>query len=216
MKTHTDFLDYVMPDVPGCTVPIAELAIKNAIIEFCEKTLILQRDHIPITVVRNVVDYEFDPPTGYLIHKVMRAWYKRSPLVPIAPDDVGDAEVYNRAFAAADRQPGSPESLIQKDERTFALYPIPQETVANGVTMRVALKPTRATNKIEDVIFEDYAEAIGSGAKARLMLSPSKPYSSPQLAALEAGKFNVKINEARQKAIRGHGRSVSQIKLRSI
>lgn len=216
MKNHSDFLDYVMPDVPGCSVPIAELAIKNTIIEFCEKSLILQRDHDPVTVVRNVVDYDFDPPSGYLVQRIMRAWFKRSSLNPVSPDDITDPEVYNRAFAAADKQPGTPADILQKDERSFSLYPIPSETVSNGLTMRVALKPARSSSTIEDVIFEDYAEAIGSGAKARLMMSPGKPYSNPQLAAVEMSKYNTKINEARQRAVRGHVRSTTQVKLRNI
>jgi len=216
MSAYSAFLDYVMPDVPGCTTQLAEHEIRNACIEFCENSLILQRDHDPVTIVAGIVDYDLEPPTGTLVTRVMKAWYKGTELVQSAPDNINKSEVYNRLFTGADVSRSDPQRILQKDERTFTVYPIPQETATNSLTLRIALKPTRSSTTVDDVIFEDYAEAIGSGAKARLMMSPGKPYTNPQLGAAEMMLFRQAINTARSRAIRGHMRSDLGVKLRRI
>lgn len=215
-KAHTLFLDFVMPHVPGCTNEMALLEIKNTIIDFCEKSQIIQRDHDPVTVVQGQVDYDFEPPTGYLVTRIMKAWYKTKELTPMSPDEIDRPEVYNRMFTGADVGQTDPRQYLQKDERTYTLYPIPMETAKSSLTMRVALKPTRASNTIEDVIYEDYAEVIGNGAKARLMMSPGKPYTNPQGAVAALGMYQSGLNTARQRAVRGYVRGDLKVQLKRI
>lgn len=215
-KTYEEFLDYVMPHVPGCTPEMAIQAIRNTAIDFCEKSLILQRDHDPVTVVANVQDYDFEPPTDYLVQKIMRAWYKENELVPFTPDQISDAFAYRRKIDGTTPNKTDPLRIYQKDERTFSLHPWPVETVVEAVTMRVALKPTRASTSIEDAIYEDWLDAIAAGALVRLQMSPAKPYTLPNAAAINQQIYTQKLNEARQRAIRGHVRGNQQIKLRRI
>lgn len=210
------FLDYVLPHVPGCTNEMAIHEIRNTAIEFCEKSMILQRDHDPVTIVKGTVDYDFEPPTGYLVTKIIKAWYKTKELTPLAPDEINKAEVYNRMFTGADVGQTDPRNILQKDERTYTVYPVPMETAPMSLTMRVALKPTRASTTIDDVIFEDYAEIIGAGAKARLMMSPGKPYSNPQGAVAHLGMYQSGLNVARQRAVHGYVRGDLKVKLRRI
>jgi len=216
MATLSNFYPYVLPEVPGCPEMTVDLALKSSIIEFCEKSLILQRDHDPLTVVAGVVDYDFEPPTGSLVVKIMKAWYKSKELKPIAPDEVDKAELYNRSFSGADTNQQEPQYILQKDERTFSLYPVPDANAANALTMRVAYKPTRVTTTFEDVLFEDYAEVIAHGAKARLFMSPGKPYTNPQLAVAAMDQFGRGVNTARQRAVRGHVRSDLSVQMRRI
>ena len=87
---------------------------------------------------------------------------------------------------------------------------------ANGLTMRVALKPTRAAESVEDEIYEDYVETIAAGAISRLMLSPEKPYTNEKLAIFYGGKFTQGLNVARSRALHGHSRSNLSVQLRKI
>lgn len=206
-KTYEDFFDEVLPYLPGCTPALAKVAIRNAVIDFCEGSLILQRDHDPVSALEGIIDYEFDPPTGYLVTKVMRAWYKGNELTAKAPDELPSPNLYNTAYPNAVVTKQDPSIITQKDERTFTIYPHPQETATSAITMRVALKPTRASTSIEDVIFEDYAEIIGHGAKYRLMSAPSKPFTSPDGASSSKILFDEGVNTARQRAVRGYVRS---------
>ena len=214
--SHDLFLDYIMPHVPGCLVDIAKHELRNTIIDFCERTLILQRDIDNISVVKGQIDYDLDPPTGYKVCKIMKAWYLSNELIPTAPDMVAAPQVYNQSMTDAPSQNGIPGGYIQKDNETFSVYPAPAESVANAITMRVALKPTRTSTSIEDFLFEDYAEVIAKGTLKRLMLQPAKTYSNNEMAVANNVMYEQGINSARQRSTRGYVRSSQQVKLRRI
>ena len=214
--SYEKFFSNVLPEVIGCPEITAFNAIQNATIEFCEKSMILQVDHDPITVVQGIVDYDLEPPTGYVVVKVMKAWLETNPLDPMAPDFVTDPAIYNRLFTSYQAQPGTPSKFIQKEPRSIAVWPLPDKKYPNGLTMRVAIKPTRDAETIDDLIYEDYYEAIAQGALARLLNSQGKPYSSRDGAAIADRQFRQAINVARQRALHGHSRAQMQVKLRKI
>ena len=217
MKSHSTFLDYVMPYVPGATVELATLEIKKTCIEFCEKSLIIQRDHDPVTVITNTGDYDFEPPiTNHLVTKVMKMWFKDAEMGAVNPDSITDPTIYNTGYEGAVVAKSTPQFYFQKDERTFTIHPRPSATSASAITMRVALKPSRSAELVEDVLLEDYAEEIGAGAIARLMMSPGKPYSSPSSGAIYQAKYVQGINAARQRAVRGYVRSDARIQVPAI
>ena len=214
--SYEDFLPYLLPETPGCPEVVAVQSIRSAVIDFCEQSLILQRDHDPIKAVANQSEYEFEPPKNYLVTKLMRGWFLKDPLSVVSPDMVTDPTVYNATFPEPNVLTGKPRSIVQKDERTFALTPVPDETIANAITLRVALKPTRSSSTIENVVFEDYAEFIAHGAKSRLCMTPGKSYTNPDVAALGNVMFRQGINRALQRAVRGHSRSDLSVKMRRI
>lgn len=215
MTAHTSFLDYVLPQVPGATNEMALLEIKNTIIDFCEKSLLLQIDHDPVTAINGIMDYDLEPPSGRLVVKIIRAWYKNIILEPVGPDEIYTPSIYNQNSGALVRRE-DPRLITQKDARTFSVYPIPNETVSNSITLRVALKPTRTSTSIDDFIFEDYAEIIGHGAISRLCISPDKPYSNPQLAAARNALYLAGLNVARDRALKGYVRTSKHVKMRRI
>lgn len=215
MTPYTSFLDYVLPHVPGCTNEMALLEIKNTIIDFCEKSLILQEDHDPVTAIVNIMDYDLEPPKDRLVVKIMSAWFKGQELDATAPDEVKTPSIYNQRSGYVVNK-GDPRLYIQKDARTFSVYPIPDKTSASAITMRVALKPTRSATTIDDLIFEEYAETVGRGAVSRLAISPGKPYSNDKLAAISNALYGAGLNVARDRAQKGYVRASKQVKLRRI
>lgn len=215
MTNHSAFLDYVLPHVPGCTPEMALLEIKSTIIDFREKSLILQVDHDPVTAINGIMDYDLEPPKDYLVTKIMKAWYKGQELDAESPDEINTPSIYNQNSGYTVNR-GDPRLYLQKDARSFSVYPIPQETVALSLTLRVALKPTRSAQTIDDLIFEEYAEIIGHGAITRLALSPGKPYSNSQMAAARNGLYAAGLNVARDRAMKGYVRQSKHVKMRRI
>lgn len=216
---YADFLNYVIPWVPGCPTPLALQEIRNAMIELCEKALIIQRDHHPVTVLSNITDYDFEPPEGYLVTKIMKMWYLGQEMRPEQLDhQLLRGYAYNNDVVThLPRQMGDPRFYSQKDEYGFFVWPIPKETKVDGITIRVALKPKRICpdecDPVDDMIFEDYAETIAAGAKRRLMLIPKKPYSDPNQATAEQQLFMAGMNVARQRAVRGYVRSPLRVSI---
>ena len=215
MKNHTDFLDYVMPQVPGATNEMALLEIKNTIIDFCEKSLILQETLDPVPAIENVMDYDLDPPSNRLVVKIMKAWFKGTELTPVSIDEIQSPSWYNQNADYVVLH-SDPRMITQKDTETFSVYPIPGKTEPNVMTLRVALKPTRSASSIDDFIFENYAETIGHGAIARLYLSPDKPYTNPQMAMARNALYMAGLNVARDRALKGYVRTNKHVKMRRI
>ena len=216
MASLSDFYPYVMIDVPGCPEVVVDTALRSSMIEFCEKSLAVQRDLDPVTVVAGTLDYDLEPPTDQKVVKLLRVWYKTTELTPTAPDDVTKPEVYNRLFSGANTTGAEPRTYVQKDDITFSVYPLPLETAANALTIRAALKPSRSATTFEDVLFEDYAEVIANGAKYRLLGMPGKPWMSGPAAAAAMTMFISGMNVARLRAIKGGTRANLQVAMRSI
>jgi hypothetical protein len=106
--------------------------------------------------------------------------------------------------------------FLQKDERSISVFPIPKETASNSLTMRVALKPSRSAATFDDVLFEDYAEVIASGAKYRLLSMANKPWTNGPASAANLTAFMSGVNAARSRAIRGNSRAEVRVRLTGV
>ena len=214
--SYEDFFPLILPEIAGAPEALVVNAIRNSCIEFCEKSLILTRDHDPITVIKSVIDYDLEPPSGYVIYKIMRAWLDSTELTPMTPKVVRDSAVYNQNYSTYVESKTTPQYYLQKDETTITLWGVPENDYQNGLTLRVVLKPSRASTSVEDVLFENYAESIAHGALYRLMLAVGRPYSNPQAAAIYNGLYRSAINSARLISEYGHVRAAISASLRKI
>jgi hypothetical protein len=212
MTAYDDFLPYVLQDVPGCPEIAAVHAIRNTVIDFCEKSLVVQVDLDPVSLVANQADYDLEPPTNRLVTKVIHLFYKNKELAPFGQDAVPSATFYNPSATDADGKT-NPRGWSQKDTTTFTVWPVPHESKTNAITIRAALKPTRKSTSCDDILFEDYAEYIGAGAKARLMVTPNKSYTNLQLVQTQNQLYMQGVNMARQRVSRGHTRANLRIKM---
>lgn len=70
MKKWADFYDYLLPDVPGCPLAMADLQLRQAAREFCEMTMAWVEWLDDVTTVADVLEYDFDltPLQLSLIH----------------------------------------------------------------------------------------------------------------------------------------------------
>jgi hypothetical protein len=214
MKTYDTFFPDVLPDVPGCPADVALRAIRHTVIEFCEKSLINQVTQDPITLRANITDYDLDAPTGYRVHKVMKAWFKGVEMQPVAPDDITVPDPYSQTITGYTPSKSPPNSYTQKEFDTVTFLPIPDQVYANAITMRVALVPLRDSTKFDDFLYEQWGEYIACGARARLMLTPAKPYTNQEAAAVNQNRYLMAINDARQRAVRGNVRSDLMVQMR--
>jgi hypothetical protein len=151
-----------------------------------------------------------------LIVKIMKMWFKDQEMAAVMPDNVTDPTLYNKNYDGAIVNKSVPTVYFQKDERTFTISPASLNTERSGITMRVALKPTRSSTTVEDVLLEDYADIIGAGALARLQYQTGKPYSDAKSATINQVKFEKGMNVARQRANRGYVRSDLRVRIPGI
>ena len=221
MTDYEAFLSRVLPSVPGCPDIAAVLAIRDATIQLCKDSLINQTDQNPISTVAFQADYDLETPDQILfsqerVFKIMTVWFKGTKLTPIAPDEVRDPSAYNQDIGGYTTTYGTPSAYTVKQPLQFTLIPVPATSIADCVTMRVAIVPTRTSTTCQDFLFEDWAEHIASGAIARLLTVPGKAYTNFALAPAHQARFQAGINFARQQANRGRVRSDLSVQMRRI
>lgn len=204
---YEQFLPQVTQYVPDVSEFIAVDAIRNAAIEFCEKTLFWQINTDPITVVENQANYPIQTPADTKLVQVIVGYYDTNLLIPKAPDQLADI------YRMGDWQniAGAPQYITQIIKPEIVLVPYPYQTQADLLTLRIAIAPTRDSQEIDSEIYEQWAETIAMGARARLFAQAKQPYYDKQ-ASIDALKmFRYDINRARIAVNKGLTRTSPQV-----
>lgn len=197
MTPWNTFFDLLSPDVPGCPQAAQVAALRQAAITFCEQALAWRYDHPDIAVTPGTAKYLFVPPSQTLVHAVISAEFN---------DEKIETKVMERDINKwkLDLETGTPEYLLG-GPISITLYPVPD--VAGTLRLKVALKPTPAADGVDDVIYDEYREAVVHGALSKLLLSPKKPYTDVTLANYHAQLFHIQTACAGMREAKNYNRA---------
>ncbi|HJT51957.1 MAG TPA: hypothetical protein VJ734_08465, partial [Nitrosospira sp.] len=191
--------DLVMPELPGCPLAVADSALRQAAITFCEQSLAWQSAHPDISITSGVAEYSLAPPEGTVVHTITCATLNGEEIEPVGPLSIPVTHWRSQA--------GKVRYMLS-GPTSVTLMPDPY--AAGTLTMIAVLKPSAVSTGIDNNLFNEYREAIVHGALARLMLSPRKPYTNPQLAAYHHQQFAIKTATAGMRAARNNARTPLQ------
>jgi hypothetical protein len=194
MKLWSDFYDSALPELPGCPYVALNHALRQSAIAFCEQSLVWTYEHPDIAVTVDVDIYDYVPPAEALVHAV--TWAKFNDVEIDARTKDADMRIWDWR-----NQTGTPAYVLSMPS---SLKLVPKPDVEGTLKLIVALKPDYDATGVDDGIFQEYREAIVHGAKARLMLSPRKPYTDAERAALNMQQFNSKVMAAGVRASRNY------------
>lgn len=196
----TAFYDYIVPDLPGCPFAVVDNALRLAAIAFCEQSLAWRYKHPAVAVVPATAEYPFVPPAESVVHAITYAAFEDKNIESHAGESgINIADWRN--------QTGTPEYVLG-GYTDLTLVPTPD--VAGTLTMTVALKPSPAAAGVDDNVFNEYRGAIVHGALATLLLSPKKPYTSPNLATYHQQQFAIQTGVAGMRQARNFTRAPLQ------
>lgn len=201
------FLREVMPYVQDVAEFVAENAIRNAVIEFCDKTLYIQHDLDPITSMVNVANYELDVPHGTRFVDVVQGYYNGVLLIPKSIDEL--VSIYRNVDFR--QLAGNPAYITRVVEPIIQLVPYPIVSLTSTLALRIALSPLRDSEECPSRIYEHYVELIGYGARARLYNTVGQTYYDPKSAQEMQRLFLDGIGNARRKAERSLGRGSQRV-----
>lgn len=182
MKLWAEFYDTLLPDVPGCNTAMANVALRHAAREFCERTRAWDEWRGPQLTVATSIQYDFDISAGEEVVKLLGA--------TLAGNDL-DVRSVNDMPNNWRTYPGCTSGILTQDRRTFCV--IPQRAAGLEIRTRVALKPSNKGTGVSGELFAHYLEDICVGAKARLHASIKKPYSDKETAAECRADFNLRM-----------------------
>lgn len=195
-----------LPEVPNF---VADNAIRDSAIQFCEKTRYLQMDIQTIDSVTAQQSYQIITPADTKFVDIVEAFYNGFPLIPKS------AEELTRIFKWVDWRgfQGNPAYTVRMINPEIQLVPIPQNVQPGNqyIAARIAIAPLRTATTCDIELYEHFAEIIGYGARARLMETVGQPYSDPQGAMLMWQKYNRGIMQTRERVNKALGRAMTRV-----
>jgi hypothetical protein len=213
-----NFYPYVMPYADGASEMLVEQYLLDTAIDFCSKTLIVQRDLDPLTMIPGIVEYDLEQPPQQKIHMLMRAFHGASEIEIISQEMVATnpAHYGNWFYAGATVPEGTPNAIFQKNEKSLLVNRAPHDVEPIIITISAALKPARNATQLDDILYDDYAQVLALGTAARLLMLPGKAFSSPQMAVAYDVQYQQARSLAHLRAATSFGRGSLRVRLPNI
>lgn len=182
MKPISTFFPRMLPYLPGCSEPLAQQALLDAAIVFCEDTQALRAELDDFETAPGQAAYELNVPSAQQVARILEVRVEGRVIPAVAAEDVN---LLNHATG----HPMAYYTDRTDSQFTLRLFPTPDD--AYTVSVRAAVRPTRDADVLEDDLFDLWSDAVLFGAVARVMAVPGQPFSDP------AGSMNYSIMAAR-------------------
>ncbi len=208
MRPLSRFINHVLPHASGIPRSMVIDEVRNAIIRLCEDSAIYRVDIPPADIQIGVDDYTIVPPTDTRVTTFVAFQYNGSPLSGYTEEELDQLD-YNWRLGKT----GTPTAYTMLAPDRFKLNRIPEETIVDGMKIRIALKPTETTQEVDEVFYDDWQQAAISGALQNLLAMPKKPWTNAQLAKENGATFNGEVQRARSRATKGYLRGGATVKM---
>lgn len=197
MKPLDDFLPGIRPYAPGVADPTAYFGIRQAAIEFCEKTRLWRFDDT-FTIAADDCE-QLLAPSGAVIHEVEALSFNGYPLKPKTPDWLDEHRNGWREGLLS----GAPEYFTQTAMNTVTLVP----RASGTVSLSLWLKPAQDCDELPDFMVEQFRELIAHGALGRILLIPNQSFSNVEMGAAFGAAFQSKLDSLSTKGFTGQQRA---------
>lgn len=227
MTEFSDLITEIKMECASAPDPVIEQAIRNTVIDLCNRTGIVKRMLDPITIQPGQPFYTVTPPLNMSIVDIVNAQINdRDPLEPASVDRLDlwwrENTWPNRLFSGGDLSCPSDSSVVsgdswrqltqdfpmvfyidrQNNDFRMRLVGIPTMTLPNSLVVRISIKPTRVATGMDDWLMEDYYETIVDGAKGRILRMPKRPWNDIPTAQYYMGKYEEEVNNAVKDSLR--------------
>lgn len=190
------FLPQILVRAQGCPEPIALDAIRQAAIEFCERTRLWRyTDTFDFTGNTEIATLDYS-----VLMEIENARMDGRALTPVSINYLND--VYPDQDWEA-MEASFPKFITQKADGTFIVVP----AVNGQLKMTLILKPSNDADELPDFIDREYRRVITDGALAEVMLIANQPYTNPDLAAVHGSRFQQSLDSLASKTISGQQRA---------
>lgn len=183
----TSWYDEVLPFVNGLGPgPFVLRSIMAAIIEYCERTKVLQMAHPAIDIVANQPTYAFNPSADLLVVSPMEVWVNGEQIYE------HDETWFDKNIQNWRTTPNDPaQGFYCPDENTIQIVPTPTSSYTGGLTMNVAVKPKANSTSVDSKLWDHqyHRLAIAAGAMSYCMAANGFPWSDKEGADRRRREF---------------------------
>ena len=185
------FYPHVLPYVIGCPLPTVDHHIKQAVIEFCRRTLCYSVTLDPITGDGAATNFELDLPVKTDIVKIEG----------LAVNGRNCGLVDTRQGRELVRSHFRGDFAFTEDNSTINVFPAPD--LGYEILVDVSLTPNQDATSIENGFIEQYIRDIAYGVLENLMLIPKTTWENIAMAQINGAKFNSAVSTVAAKISRG-------------
>lgn len=193
--SYDAFLDKILPYARNCPDPTIEGAVRDTVIDMCERTGIWQAELDPISAVAGQWEYDLEAPSGAIVHKIVSIINSDGQLLTPVTSGILDMRYPNWR-----NEPSRPKFYINKDSALLWLAPAPSVSQVNAFLVTVALKPTVTSASADGRIMTDFRDAIVNGAISRITQMPDRDWSNFKTSAVMLAKYEDQIIEIEKRA----------------
>lgn len=199
MKELDEFLPNIRMYAPGVADPTAYFAIRQAAIEFCERTR-MWRYEDEFEIVADDFEGLLSPPSS-VVHEIEAVWFDGQKLTPKTTNQLDEMVP---AWRNGDTKPtGTPSYYTQTEPNTIVLAPFGTGTVK----LSLFLKPAQDADEVPDFLADQHRETIAWGALARILLIPNQSFTNAEMGAVFGQSFQSKIDGKSTKGSTGQQRA---------
>lgn len=188
----SSLLPFVLPSMPSCPDAVAEFHLRQAAIEFCQRTTAWRDWQGDINVLADTTRYDF----------VLDAEARVTKLLMVLLDDQEVRIVGPELGRQLDAREAT-ESYAYGELASFEIRPQPEV----GLVLRTfsALMPSETATTLPTGFFR-YFESIAEGAKARLFATPGTDWYQPNEADRSRRRFDSRIASVASATRLGHAK----------
>lgn len=188
--TRDQFLPYVMPELPGCPIPLIMSKALEVLMDLCTRGSPWVEPLDPLSLTAGVSTYELDPPAGARIISIKSASIGGRPVTPRTRSEL--TESLGSLWSS---HTGQPIHYTLSSLGELTVYPVPS---SGGMVLNIdaQLMPIAPLNSIPDAVANLDLMAIINGVKARLMIMKGQPWSAPDLAAVYMSEYERLVSQA--------------------
>lgn len=210
MAQLSDFYIYVMPRVEGCPTGLVKHAVRDAIIEFCERTSMWKHAFPVIDIVAGQDHYTFTVPVDTNINSPTYVGINGSQLLPTNEEDL-DGSIADWRNATSSQ----PSMYYMDYDGSMYVVPTPVNNMVGGLKIEASLKPSVGAESLPDWLYNNWAEVISHGALMRLHSMVGKVWADTQMVAMHRSKFKEGITRAKSKTMKSFAKQGKSVQPRS-
>lgn len=201
----SQFRNNILPDVPGCPFFTIDKAVRDAAIKFCEDTHILEKafeiediDYTGISASDND-SLTFDLTTYFTDYIPI----KITQFQVDGADFEGQKKILlNDNSNLTGIQIKSTYFFNFPTTTTMKIFPFTDIDANFDLFINLAVKPTSTVATLDDILYEDWRDAIEAYAKYILQKTPKKPWTDLEHAAInkkyyqgEMGRAKIRVSD---------------------
>lgn len=202
MATSWDELfTQVQPYVPGCPEVVIREHIRDAAIDFCERSEVWRYTFGPEQTAANERDYTVPTVGASDVENVVALYVEGTAIRRVS-------DLYTSlppSFPAS-----QPLHYSQLSTQLVRFYPTPDKAYSFSGT--VVLKPSLTSSGMETFLYRAHGRSIACGAVASLTAIPDKEWSNFDLATYYDAKFLRQADDAKGRDTRRSGLHVKPMK----